>query len=141
MGRSKVKVTISKKKIINERSIIAALRPIPLATQLMHMLYAESIRRVPIFSKLNDEIIVKICMSLHSIPATKWDPVVVQGRVASEMYVVNKGKLEVWANSKTVRMRARIAVDEAIAWASVHELSSEGLSSVMSEIKSLEQAV
>ena len=60
--------------------IIADLQPAPIATELVQILYSDIIERVPIFSRLKDEVIVKLCMLLQPIPALKDNPVIVQGR-------------------------------------------------------------
>ncbi len=68
----------SQSKIIDEAAIIASLQPAPVATELVEILYSDMIERVPIFSRLNNEVTVKLCMLLTPIPALKGCPVIIQ---------------------------------------------------------------
>lgn len=64
------------------------------------MLYSASIERVPIFAQLEEEIIVRLCLMLCTLPALMGSPVIHQGRVAKEMYIINSGRLQVWETPK-----------------------------------------
>ena len=68
------KLSGSERKVVDQTVIIADLQPAPIATELVQILYAEIIERVPIFSQLDPEVIVKLCMLLQPIPALSGCP-------------------------------------------------------------------
>eukprot|EP01048_Picozoa_sp_COSAG05_P010054 COSAG05_NODE_865_length_6876_cov_357.169396_6_plen_348_part_00 len=107
--------------VVSETAIIAELQPAPIATELVQILYSETIERVPIFSKLEEEVIVKLCLLLVPIPALKDSPVVIQGRVGSEMYIIIKGKLQVWESSKTSVTRVKCVHGGLYFWATAYD--------------------
>ena len=60
---------------------------------------------------------MKLCLCLHPIPALRGQPVIVQGRVGTEMYIVNKGRLQVWEHSVAAPIRAKCSVNGVFFWA------------------------
>ena len=95
-------------KVIDEAAIIGELQPAPIAAELVELLYADTINRVPLFSQLSTEIIVKLCMLLNPIPALAGHPVVQSGAQGTEMYIVNKGYVHVHKHSSScLRCRGR----------------------------------
>ena len=67
------------------RAILQELAPSPIAAELVQILYAQTIQKVPIFFYLEQEVIVQLCLMLRTIPALPGSPVVTQGRLANEM--------------------------------------------------------
>jgi hypothetical protein len=68
------KLSGSERKVVDQTVIIADLQPAPMANELVQILYSDIIERVPIFSRLDDEVIVKLCMLLQPIPALRGSP-------------------------------------------------------------------
>ena len=63
------KLSTSARIVVNEGAIIRELQPAPIANELVEILYAETIELVPIFSRLTEEVVVKLCLALVPIPA------------------------------------------------------------------------
>lgn len=114
------KLSGSERKVVDQTVIIADLQPAPIATELVQILYAEIIERVPIFSQLETEVIVKLCMLIQPIPALSGCPVVIQGRQANEMYVVLRGRLQVWEHTDKALTRVRCTVNGIEFWSTVY---------------------
>lgn len=114
------KLSGSERKVVDQAVIIADLQPAPIATELVQILYSDIIERVPIFSRLNDEVIVKLCMLLQPIPALSGNPVIVQGRQGNEMYIVLRGRLQVWEQTDKALTRVKCAVNGISFWSTVY---------------------
>ena len=82
-------------KAVDETSILKHFQPSPLADELIALLYAKTIKSVPMFATLPEEVVSKLCLALQPLPAMKGSPVTVQGRVAECMYLVNNGRCQV----------------------------------------------
>lgn len=54
-----------------------------------------TVTRIPIFGQLEVDVIVRLCQMLNTLPALEGSPVILQGRVATEMYIINSGRLQV----------------------------------------------
>jgi hypothetical protein len=122
-----IKLSGSEGMVIDEAAIIAQLQPAPLASELVQVLYAQTIERVPFFAKLEEEVIVRLCLMLKGTPALKGSPVVHQGRLATEMYIINAGRLQVWETPPVDgpggggQVRARCSFGGNYFWANVRE--------------------
>ena len=79
--------------VVNEHEIMESLQPAPISVDLVQVMYASTIARVPIFQSMDEEVIAALCLCLRMIPALEGSPVILQGRVGEEMYVVNSGSL------------------------------------------------
>ena len=108
-------------KVIDEEAILNAFQPAPIAHEIVNFLYTQTVKRVPVFSKLEEELITKLCLCLTQIPALKGTPVVVQGRVADCMYIVNKGRLQNWEETSNAPLVARCVLKGIEFWASVYD--------------------
>jgi hypothetical protein len=123
------KLSTSARVVVNEGAIISELHPAPMAIELVQILYAPIIERVPIFSKLEEEVIAQLCLALTPIPALKGSPVAIQGRSGDEMYIIMKGKLQVWEDTAKSVTRAKCVHNGLTFWATVFEpkLFKEGV--------------
>lgn len=72
------------------------------------------------FATLPEEVVSKLCLALQPLPALKGSPVTVQGRVAECMYIVNKGRCQVWENSAASPMMARCSLVQTTRGESHH---------------------
>eukprot|EP01050_Picozoa_sp_SAG11_P005936 SAG11_NODE_439_length_9453_cov_8.007483_6_plen_797_part_00 len=90
----------SERKVFDELVMFKELQPSPLAKQLVREVYSNMIGKVPFIKGLEattigEEIVAQICLLLRTMPALAQRPVYCQGDIASEMYIVLKGSLQV----------------------------------------------
>lgn len=118
------KISDESNVVVDEFAILQELYPSPIAFELVQKLYAGTINKIPIFAKLEEEVIVKLCLALRPLPALAGAPVVRQGFVGEEMYIVNDGKLQVWHKEDTSPVRAECSYLGNKFWVSVHGTGS-----------------
>lgn len=122
------KITSADGVVTDEGAIINELRPAPIADELVELLYARTINRVPLFSELRKDIIVKICLCLQPVPALQGHPVILSDSQATEMYIVSNGRLQVWENSVVAPIRAKCVNKNGVCfWANVFTGSLTGI--------------
>ena len=97
-------------KVVDEASILEVFQPAPMADELIAMLYTETIKMVPMFSCLQNEVIAQLCLRLQNMPALQGAPVTVEGNVGKCMYIVNRGRLQKWKRATNVPVMARCAL-------------------------------
>ena len=114
-------------KVIDEEAILAAFQPAPIAHEIVNILYTQTVKHVPVFSQLEEELITKLCLCLTQQPALKGTPVVVQGRVADCMYIVNKGRLQNWEETAGAPLYARCVIKGQEFWTSVYDVRAAPL--------------
>ena len=76
-------------KVVDEKQILDAFQPAPIASEIVARLYTKTIMQVPMFSRLSEELITKLCLALTPLPALKGCPVVVQDRIGDCMCVLS----------------------------------------------------
>ena len=72
-------------KVVDEAGILEKFQPGPIADELIAMLYTETIKMIPMFSCLQNEVIAQLCLRLQNMPALKGSPVTVEGNVGKCM--------------------------------------------------------
>jgi hypothetical protein len=82
-------------RAVDEKELLSLFQPAPLADEIIDLIYAKTIKAVPMFASLPEEVVSKLCLCLQPLPALAGSPVTVQGRVAECMYIVNKGRCQV----------------------------------------------
>jgi uncharacterized membrane protein YgcG len=65
---------------------------------------------------LYTQVIAALCLCLHNIPALKGSPVVIEGRVGEQMYIVNSGRLQVWENNAKAPSRVKCSYNGVHFW-------------------------
>ena len=78
-----------------------------MADELIALLYTETIKMVPMFSCLQNEVIAQLCLRLQTLPALQGAPVTVEGNVGKCMYIVNRGRLQKWKRAHNAPVMAR----------------------------------
>jgi hypothetical protein len=94
-------------KVVDEAGILEVFQPAPMADEVIAMLYTETIKMIPMFSCLQNEVIAQLCLRLQNMPALKGAPVTIEGNVGKCMYIVNSGRLQKWKRAKSVPVMAR----------------------------------
>jgi len=112
--------------VVNEHEIMESLQPAPISVDLVQVMYASTIARVPIFQSMDEEVIAALCLCLRMIPALEGSPVILQGRVGEEMYVVNSGRLQVWENDAQAPTRVKCRHAGVTFWAQVYDSDHGG---------------
>jgi len=110
-------------KVIDQGAILSAFRASPIQNEVVTLLYASVIRQVPVFKRLQDDLITKLCLRLSQLPALKGMPVQVQGSAAQYMYIVNEGRLQSWQESNGAPLRALCDLNGQRFWATVYDSS------------------
>jgi hypothetical protein len=73
---------------------------------------------------MEDDVIAALCLCLRALPALKGSPVILQGRVGEQMYVVNTGRLQVWENDAHAPTKVRCRYAGELFWATVFDTQS-----------------
>jgi hypothetical protein len=72
------KLSTDESVVVDQFAILQTLSPSPIAAELVQILYSDTIKKVPIFHRLTQEVIVKLCLSLQPIPGLAGCPVIKQ---------------------------------------------------------------
>jgi hypothetical protein len=73
-----------------ERDIPPSMR-----NQIKHFLYAKTIKNIPIFKGLSDEVISALCCQVVPMYSLAGETIVEEGKPGSELYMLMQGEMEV----------------------------------------------
>ena len=73
-----------------DRRVLKALPP-ALGKELMDELYMQSVKNVPIFRGLQEEVVVRICYALKPLQTMQHEIIFKENQLGQDMYIIEKG--------------------------------------------------
>jgi hypothetical protein len=88
--------TLWSENAIYDESDIIAMLPASMKNELVGHLYKQTIESVALFSNLDEDVLIKICIALEHTVVLRKDFIIVQGEIGQEMYILETGMAEAY---------------------------------------------
>jgi hypothetical protein len=88
--------TLWSENAIYDESDIIAMLPASMKNELVGHLYKQTIESVALFSNLDEDVLIKICIALEHTVVLRKDFIIVQGEIGKEMYILETGMAEAY---------------------------------------------